>query len=308
MSPEGRWHASRSAVRRPGLPYTSVIVRDVALLCFPPDDAVFSAYVRRTFESLTEDVPVELQRELRTLYPRAVARSREPLASLAGKAWYVYRDGRYSPFVDGPPWWDEPTAARVVIDDAGCYVDANPPALELLGVSLDELRRSKAGDFTPPTFGRRSPGSFSCCATPASSTAPRSCVRMATDRTRRSSSTSSRTAPGRAVTCRRCAQCRPRHPGSSARVPRSLLELEQREPELGAAVSVAASPRCGRPSRPTRRAHTNRPMPAPPADRRGARATGRTARTADRSPRPGSPGRRRARTMHLALAGLGRGS
>ena len=139
------------------MPYTSVIVRDVALLCFPPDDAVFSAYVRRTFESLTEDVPVELQRELRTLYPRAVARSREPLASLAGKAWYVYRDGRYSPFVDGPPWWDEPTAARVVIDDAGCYVDANPPALELLGVSLDELRRSKAGDFTPPTFGAEIP-------------------------------------------------------------------------------------------------------------------------------------------------------
>jgi PAS domain-containing protein len=69
----------------------------------------------------------------------------------------VYRDGRYSPFVDGPRWWAEPTAARVVIDDAGCYVDANQPALDLLGVSLEELRRSRAGDFTPPAFGAEAP-------------------------------------------------------------------------------------------------------------------------------------------------------
>jgi len=139
------------------LPYTSVIVRDVALLCFPPDDAVFGAFVRRTFGELAGDTPADLQSKVRSLYPRAVVHPREPLASLAGNAWYVYRDGRYSPFSDGPPWWDEPTAARVVIDDAGCYVDANPPALELLGVSLDELRRSKAGDFTPPAFGAEAP-------------------------------------------------------------------------------------------------------------------------------------------------------
>jgi PAS domain-containing protein len=135
------------------LPYTSVIVRDVALLCFPPDDAVFSAFVRRTFGELAGDAPADLQDVVRSLYPRAVARSRDPLASLAGKAWYVYRDGRYSPFHDGPPWWEEPTAPRIVIDDAGCYVDANPAALELLGVTLDELRRSKAGDFTLPVMG-----------------------------------------------------------------------------------------------------------------------------------------------------------
>jgi len=135
------------------------MVRDVALLCFPHDDAVFSAFVRRTFGQLAgEDVtPADLQGDLRSLYPRAVVRSRDPLASLGGKAWYVYRDGRYSPFVEGPPWWAEPTAARVVIDDAGCYVDANQPALDLLGVGLEELRRSRAGDFTPPAFGAEAP-------------------------------------------------------------------------------------------------------------------------------------------------------
>ena len=31
------------------------------------------------------------------------------------------------------------------------------PALELLGVSLEELRRSRAGDFTPPAFGAEAP-------------------------------------------------------------------------------------------------------------------------------------------------------
>jgi PAS domain S-box-containing protein len=143
--------------RRPVLPYTSVIVRDVALLCFPHDDAVFSAFVRRTFVDLAGDTPTDLQHVVRSMYPHAVARSREQLASLAGTAWYIYRDGRYSPFADGRPWWEEPTAAHIVIDDAGCYLDANPAALELLGVSLDELRRSKAGDFAPPNMGAEAP-------------------------------------------------------------------------------------------------------------------------------------------------------
>ena len=139
------------------LPYTPVIVRDVALLCFPPDDAVFSAYVRRAFGSSSGEDPADLQHDLRSLYPRAVVRSREPLASLAGKAWYVYRDGRYSPFVAGRPWWDEPAAARVVIDDDGRYLDATPAALELLGVGLDELHAATAGDFAPPDNGAAVP-------------------------------------------------------------------------------------------------------------------------------------------------------
>ena len=83
------------------MPYTSVIVRDVALLCFPHDDVVFSALSRRRSRSLRAMLPSDLQRDVRSLYPHAVVRSRDPLASLAGNAWYVYRDGRYSPFSDG---------------------------------------------------------------------------------------------------------------------------------------------------------------------------------------------------------------
>jgi len=39
--------------------------------------------------------------------------------------------------------------ASVVIDDAGRYVDANPAACRLLGVSLDELRTTHMPDFFP---------------------------------------------------------------------------------------------------------------------------------------------------------------
>lgn len=139
------------------LPYTSVIVRDVALLCFPPEDAVFASFVRRAFEAATSDDTTILQDELRTIYPRAVVRSREAFASLTGVAWYVYRDGRYSPFAPGPPWWEDPAAARIVIDDEGRYLDANPAALELLGVGLDELLAAPSGDFLPPTFSAAVP-------------------------------------------------------------------------------------------------------------------------------------------------------
>lgn len=41
----------------------------------------------------------------------------------------------------------------VEVDDDGRYLDAHPDALELFGVSLDELRRHRVGDFARPGFG-----------------------------------------------------------------------------------------------------------------------------------------------------------
>jgi PAS domain-containing protein len=135
------------------LPYTSVTVRGVALLCFPPDDAAFATVARRMFETSTSDTPAALERQLRTAYPRAVVRSREALASFGGAAWYVYRDGRYSPFGRGSRWWEDPAAARITLDDDGGYIDANPAALELLGVDRETFRASRSGDFTVPGYG-----------------------------------------------------------------------------------------------------------------------------------------------------------
>lgn len=139
------------------MPYTSVTVRGVALLCFPPDDAVFATVVRRTFEETAVDTPDALEHRLRAVYPQAVVRSREALASFGAPAWYVYRDGRYSPFGRGARWWEDPAAARIIVTDEGGYIDANPAALELLGVDRETLLASRSGSFTIPGFGAAIP-------------------------------------------------------------------------------------------------------------------------------------------------------
>jgi PAS domain-containing protein len=142
------------------MPYRSLVVRGVVLLCFPPSDDVFAAAARRLLELSSARDPVALERELRQIYPRAVVRMRDAMASMTGPAWYVYRDGRYSPFVDTTPWWDDPSAARLVLLDDGRYADANEAAMALLGVDLEGLRSATAGDFTVPEFRQMVPWIF----------------------------------------------------------------------------------------------------------------------------------------------------
>jgi hypothetical protein len=89
---------------------------------------------------------------LRGIYPRAVVRARDAMASMDGTAWYVYRDGRYSPFVDAGQWWQDPMAARIVLSDDGRYLEATPAALALLAIDLESLQSAKAGDFTVPEY------------------------------------------------------------------------------------------------------------------------------------------------------------
>ncbi len=134
------------------MPYTSLIVRDIVLLCFPPDDAVFADIARRLLMSASVAEPAVIETALRQRYPQAVVRGRDPLASFGSSAWYLYRDGRYSPFNEGTHWWLEPDTARIVIDDDGRYLDGNPAALQLLGVDLEHLLASPSGSFTVPTY------------------------------------------------------------------------------------------------------------------------------------------------------------
>src|SRR6267154_755071 len=98
---------ARARGRGARMPYRSVTVRGVALLCFPPGDAVFSSMAGRMLTSAPKKDPLELERALRPIYTRTVVRARDSLASMAGAAWYVYRDGRYSPFVDAERWWED---------------------------------------------------------------------------------------------------------------------------------------------------------------------------------------------------------
>lgn len=133
------------------MPYTSVTQGGITLLCFPPHDHVFAGVAARLLTGLAQATPDRLQDALLPTYPNATVRARESLAGLgSGTAWYAYRDGRYSPFGEDDPWWERDGAAVLVIDAVGRYIDANPPALELLGLDLATLRTMATGDLTDP--------------------------------------------------------------------------------------------------------------------------------------------------------------
>jgi PAS domain-containing protein len=132
------------------VPFRAVTVEGIALLCFPTYDTTFRTIVQRVFEQLEERTPDALQAALAATHPRVVVRPRADLATFgaASSAWYVYRDGRFSPFADGHEWWRDEACARVVVDEEGRYVDGNDAALRLMRLTRDELLASRAGDFS----------------------------------------------------------------------------------------------------------------------------------------------------------------
>lgn len=133
------------------MPYRSVTHDGITLLCFPPHDEVFARLAAQFVASVRAPDPDTLQSSLRATFPEATVRRREALASLGGgEAWYVYRDGRYSPFTEDGPWWEADDVPRIEIDDDGRYVDANPAALALLGMDIAQLRTLGSGDLTDP--------------------------------------------------------------------------------------------------------------------------------------------------------------
>lgn len=139
------------------MPLRSVTDGGIALLCFPPYDHAFATLASQRLSELPERVPDALQAALRRAYPNATVRPRESLAAFRpDAAWYVYRDGRYGPSGEDP-WWDEPESAWVDIDGDGRYVDANPAALELLGLTRDELLATRTGDLADPAVAELVP-------------------------------------------------------------------------------------------------------------------------------------------------------
>lgn len=131
------------------MPYRPVTREGITLLCFPPYDEVLARLTAERLEMLAGPDPEALQASLRTVYPNATVRPRESIASLGGGvAWYVYRDGRYSPYADDGRWWEAADAARLEIDADGRYVGANQPALDLIGIDLATLRSMRSGELT----------------------------------------------------------------------------------------------------------------------------------------------------------------
>ena len=155
----GNVAAAPLSFRRPGLPNTSVMVR--ASPCSPSTRRSGLQRIRpEGFGGAGGRRPGRPPAETAIADPRAVVRSREPLASLAGTAWYVYRDGRYSPFAMGA-LVGRPTAARgVSMMRAVTSMPTSPRS-----ISSGQPRGPsavQAGDFSHRPMGPRHPGSCSC--------------------------------------------------------------------------------------------------------------------------------------------------
>ena len=69
--------------------------RDPILVVNPPDDQAFVNAVRSAYQSGAR-TPEALRRALQAVYPDIVVRPRD-LAEEMFAAWYVYRDGRWTP-------------------------------------------------------------------------------------------------------------------------------------------------------------------------------------------------------------------
>jgi PAS domain-containing protein len=125
----------------------------VRLATFPPDDAVFAAFVRGCWSGLDEEgsgSPEELERAIRRWHRGAVVRPQERVAELGGSTWYVYRDGHAGGRLEAG-WWQEPGVARVRFDSSGQFVEANEAAnaiagRPLVGVGWTELVAPEAAE------------------------------------------------------------------------------------------------------------------------------------------------------------------
>ena len=114
-----------------------------AIISIPASDTAFREHVQRLGPMAT---PRDLEARLRRLFPRVVIRER----TISGApGWYVYRDGSWSASLAGE-WWDDPGLPRVVISIDGWFVDASPTALDLFGLSEDDISSHYFTDLVVP--------------------------------------------------------------------------------------------------------------------------------------------------------------
>jgi len=99
----------------------------VALSCTPIDDGLFGVVVEGILSRIPEPTPDGLELRLRRSYPYATVDGSDPAC------WRVARDPRRDP---EPVDWEDPRLLRTVALDTSLIVEANQPALELLGGDL----------------------------------------------------------------------------------------------------------------------------------------------------------------------------
>lgn len=124
------------------------------VLAFPSDDVVLAERVREMLRSAPPGgrvaQPERLRESLRRIYPRLDVRLRDPLGGFGERTLYVFRDGAATGQLGPEEWIRDDATARLVIDDAGRYVEANVAAAELFGASEEEILGQGAGAFTEP--------------------------------------------------------------------------------------------------------------------------------------------------------------
>jgi PAS domain S-box-containing protein len=128
-------------------------LHDLTVVTFPADDAVFAERVHELVEgslAADDDVASALETRLRRIHPRVGTSFRESMAGFGDQVLYVFRDGTPLSKFGDERWVHQPDTARVVTDPSGRYVDANPAAEELFGVSREEILSARAGTFTRP--------------------------------------------------------------------------------------------------------------------------------------------------------------
>lgn len=102
---------------------------------FPRSDRVFARFVADVLAArqAKADQP-ELERRLRSVYPRAVIRARETLGGYdVDPVWYVYRDGRPLSRA-AADWWTAPGVAEATFAEGGPYLTANDAMCALHGL------------------------------------------------------------------------------------------------------------------------------------------------------------------------------
>jgi PAS domain-containing protein len=95
----------------------------------PADDTVFAGYAARQLTAMADPSVHGLGLRLRRMFPHA------RVTAAADDRWVADRDGGAG-HADDSAWWTDPALPRVRFDDRGLILEANPAAVDLLGVPL----------------------------------------------------------------------------------------------------------------------------------------------------------------------------
>ena len=129
--------------------------RDVTVITFPADDAVFAERVdelvtERLSNALDLNLAIGLEEALRVVHPHVTTSFRDGMAGLGDRVLYVFRDGSARSSLVSDAWITDDSVARVVTDAEGRYLDANEAAERVFGASRQTILEARAGSFTRP--------------------------------------------------------------------------------------------------------------------------------------------------------------